>query len=207
VNTAIIESKPQLLLWGNSPARYVILLVAGKAGVGKTTFSKLAQSYLVEKNFMTTILPFANEIKKCAREYFGWDGKKDERGRKLLQQLGTEVGRAYDPDLWVKSFVSSINRGVLHPDFALADDWRFTNEYDYLSKLPEYDVRKILVTSTVRGGLNGDANNHASEHSLPKDLVYYDFIVTNDLTIHDLELDAKAVIDTLLKGVDYDDLD
>ncbi len=48
------------------------------------------------------ILPFAKLLKDFAFE-MGWDGKKDPKGRRLLQLLGTECGRkCISQDIWVK---------------------------------------------------------------------------------------------------------
>ena len=52
-------------------------------------------------NGYPAIISLAAPIKELAEEYFSWDGKKDKKGRRLLQVLGTEAGREYNENLWV----------------------------------------------------------------------------------------------------------
>jgi hypothetical protein len=73
------------------------IAIGGRMQVGKTT----AADRLVERHgFVKYAL--AGPIKEIARTGFGWDGQKDARGRRLLQEIGT-VGRNYAPDLLTAS--------------------------------------------------------------------------------------------------------
>lgn len=106
----------------------MIIAFTGKAGSGKTTIANaLAKSKrLKERGILTNVYSFASEIKRIARVEFGWDGQKDERGRRLLQLLGTEVGRAYDPDIWIKKAFNRIDKSI--DMVSIIDDCRFDNE-------------------------------------------------------------------------------
>lgn len=73
------------------------LAFVGKKESGKT----YACNYLG-----LNILSFAEPVKKIAHQ-LGWDGKKDNKGRKALQLIGTDIGRMLDPDIWVKRFLES----------------------------------------------------------------------------------------------------
>ena len=67
--------------------------IHGPAGSGKTTMAKgLIGALLNHDDATHTILPFAKPVKDVARN-MGWNGEKDEKGRRLLQLLGTECGR------------------------------------------------------------------------------------------------------------------
>lgn len=57
----------------------------------------------------------------------GWDGLKDDRGRKLLQNLGTHTLRAYDPDYWINRLDLDSFPGAVY-----VDDARFPNEIEFL---------------------------------------------------------------------------
>lgn len=82
-----------------------IIGFAGKNNVGKSTIRNgvsiaiLQDKQFRQNNIHTKNTSFAHSLKECARKYFFWDGKKDQRGRRLLQTLGTEVGRWYDPEI------------------------------------------------------------------------------------------------------------
>lgn len=57
---------------------------------------------------------FAFDLKNIAEKYFNWDGEKDDRGRHLLQLLGTEVGRNYFQEIWLCLFAT--RNDLIHPD-------------------------------------------------------------------------------------------
>lgn len=87
--------------------------ITGLAGAGKTyaaTWFKLRTG--------GEIWSFAAEIKRIAA-LMGWNGEKDGRGRKLLQDLGS-AGREYDRQCWVNRMPT--DRAVI------IDDVRYINE-------------------------------------------------------------------------------
>ena len=90
----------------------MIIGIIGKAFSGKSTVAKMVQSVGLENGILFTRIAFADEVKRIARDCLFWDGKKDERGRKLLQILGTECGRGYDPEVWVRHWKNYANRFI-----------------------------------------------------------------------------------------------
>jgi len=101
-----------------------VIGITGKAGAGKTY---LADQLIQRANNQISlhqwnskwavkmhhkVLHFAEPVKEIAKTCFGWDGKKDERGRRLLQLIGTEVGRGYNPDIWVDKARNRLQRIV-----------------------------------------------------------------------------------------------
>lgn len=108
-----------------------LIVLFGKAGVGKdTTYETLKQV-----NEDAIRFAFADEVKRIATDDFGWDGKKDNKGRRLLQVLGTEAGREYNKNIWVdrglKILKDMESKGV---DLVVCTDVRFKNEMDLLKK-------------------------------------------------------------------------
>ena len=78
----------------------MIIGIAGAAGAGKSTVAKTIVDVFGQTH--AKILPFAAPLKKFAID-LGWNGKKDKRGRRLLQLLGADCGRdCIDKDIWVK---------------------------------------------------------------------------------------------------------
>lgn len=75
------------------------LSVSGLAGSGKDTLADiLCELYGYKKDH------FAFDLKFLAEAHFNWDRQKDDRGRDLLQQLGTDVGRDYCRNIWLIKF-------------------------------------------------------------------------------------------------------
>ena len=181
----------------------VVVLVAGKAGSGKSTVSEILDQKLKELGMDNLQYGFADPIKYVAKAFFGWDGQKDEKGRRLLQQIGA-VGREYDQNIWVKHFLNQLDRraGMFPKNFALISDWRFPNELAYLQSNPLLDIVTIRVFG--RGGLEGETSLDVSENSLPEadteslqketEQPYYDFTIENNV---DLEI-LKAKLDLVL---------
>lgn len=178
------------------------ILVSGKAGVGKTTFSNFLVGYLPKNK--TYIIPFALGVKEVARTGFGWNGCKDDEGRKLLQEVGA-VGRRYDKDIWVKQAleVAKYRRYSIH------DDWRFPNELNYFRN-NNINTLTIRIEAPDRESLKGSPlYTDISETSLPSATTevgisanYYDIIIYNnlDISLDTLSLMAREVAcDILLK--------
>lgn len=105
---------------------------SGPSGSGKTT----AAEYLVEQVGGVKV-SFATSLKDAAR-MLGWDGMKDQRGRKYLQLLGQTV-RSYDPLFWVKAALEEVS--MIEDQFPsgdvgiFIDDMRFPNEADKLREV------------------------------------------------------------------------
>lgn len=84
-----------------------IFLVSGKARHGKDTAAGI-----LNEEFSFQRVAFADTLKMEAVK-LGWDGKKDEKGRRLLQELGRQR-REEDIDYWVKRAIDTIaNRRFL----------------------------------------------------------------------------------------------
>ena len=67
-----------------------ILLLTGRAGSGKDTFCDLA----TRSGVNVARHAFADSLKRLAFNA-GWDGVKDEKGRRLLIDLGNSI-RSYN---------------------------------------------------------------------------------------------------------------
>jgi hypothetical protein len=187
-------------------------MVGGKAGVGKSTFSGFALDYAKSHYNLehSAIFPFAFGVKDVATRCFGWDGKKDDRGRELLQDVG-KTGRAYNINIWVKKLLDKFYGMEYYSDVVLIDDWRFPNEGQYIEiNEPSFKVVHIRIESPEREILKGKkAYDDVSETSLPSvevdynigypyyviDDEHYDYVVANTGSLDDLNDIAKAIMD------------
>lgn len=98
--------------------------ITGKMRVGKTTVAR----YL-ETKYGFHVKGFADPIKDFAKE-LGWDGGKDEKGRALLQNIGT-IARDYNERFWIDKLVSDIE-GI---EKIVIDDMRMVLEHEELEKI------------------------------------------------------------------------
>lgn len=162
-----------------------IFCISGKAQHGKDTTANFMCEALEEKGKSVLIFHYADLLKYIAKQYFGWDGVKDENGRKLLQELGTDVIRKKNPDYWVMFAVGFLRLFIDRWDYVLIPDCRFPNEINVL-KEAGFDVTHIRVKRpNFDNGLTPEQQWHPSEIAL--DNIKADQIITNAGTLNDLK--------------------
>jgi hypothetical protein len=183
--------------------RTVIILVSGKAGVGKTTFADFVMKNLppdVKK--YSAKGAFATVVKQVAK-MMGWNGQKDDNGRKLLQNVGN-VGREYNSDTWVGTLINFLMEVNIIPlDLIIIDDWRFPNELNwFLNKPNEYKVYTVRISAPSREMLRGTPYyNDVSETSLPDESSNYNYYIDNEGSLEALEQAAKDVLENVFMFV------
>lgn len=156
-----------------------VLLIGGKAGAGKDTVANF-----IQHNFPNVKrLALADPIKSIAFS-MGWDGDKDEKGRRLLQHLG-QVGREYNENMWVADAVWRINLNQLSTDNNLfvISDFRFPNEYSVLKETFS-DVVTLNIVGRQRE-MEDSLWKDVSENSLSD--FKFDYTLVNSGTLSDLE--------------------
>ena len=167
----------------------LLLLLSGKAGAGKDTFADSIASLGFHK------YSFAKALKDEASRG-GWDGAKDERGRLLLQQLGT-VWRNYEPDHWIRRLQESIRH-----DMVAITDCRYRNEISLMSKWGYqngYNVATVRIDrSDHDNGLSPEARSHPSECELDGDA--FDVVVYNYGPLLDFCANARWVVRCIVSG-------
>ncbi len=93
-------------------------------------------------------------------------------GRRLLQLLGTEVGRAYDPDMWVKIALCKAERShKLGAKVVMASDLRFDSEFLAIKRSGGKIIR-------ITRGSPAESYSHSSEGNHWK--WEADYVLTND---------------------------
>lgn len=167
-----------------------VIVISGSAGHGKDTFAKFLEKLLSENGKSVLITHYGDLLKYICRTFFGWNGEKDEKGRTLLQHVGTEQVRSRKPDYWV-SFVADI-LSLFHDkwDYVLIPDARFPNEINYL-KEKGFDVIHVRVVRPGYSILTPEQSRHLSETALNG--VKEDYTVMNDLGYEKLKNEAKKL--------------
>ncbi len=173
-----------------------IVCISGKAQNGKDTTAQMLKEELEANGKRVLITHYGDLLKYICKTFFGWDGKKDEKGRSLLQYVGTEKVRAVSPDYWV-NFIASI-LSIFHDewDYVLIPDCRFPNEYEIFQS---YDMDAILLRverPNFVSPLTEEQQQHLSETALDD----YDFkaVIYNYGTLDDLRSNVRSFMDWCL---------
>lgn len=159
-----------------------VILISGKARHGKDTAARVLKRCALMNNKTALIIRYADILKYVCKEYFGWNGKKDSKGRTLLQQVGTELVRVNNPDAWVNCVIELVKGFGNKFDYILIPDTRFPNEieawkdtgFKYTSlRVDRYNEDMTLFDN----GLTEEQKNHLSEIAL--DNYKFDFKICN----------------------------
>ena len=78
-----------------------IITISAKAGGGKDTTALQIQNQLEDMGYSVLITHYADLLKYICKEFWDWDGQKNDEGRTLLQRVGTDTVRKQNPDYWV----------------------------------------------------------------------------------------------------------
>ncbi len=160
----------------------IVIAFCGRLNSGKGVASEI-----LEKEFGFAPMAFADPLKQIVHQLFnipkeelwGPSEKRMKRTRTILQQLGTEFGRKFDPDVWIKqtharlrkwefsgidicNLLPSIN--VEEPRVVITD-LRFPNEAKLIAEKWNSPIIKIERSSVER---QGEAHQHESETAIAK---------------------------------------
>jgi hypothetical protein len=178
-------------------SKQTIITFSGKAQHGKDSSADILKRLLESKGHRVLRVNMADKLKFIARQYMGWDGKKDERGRTILQLLGTEKIRAIFPNYWVDNAISIARIFEDDYEYILVGDCRFPNEiHRWVSE--GYHVVPIHVKRTnFDNGLTEEQQKHKSETALDE---YRFFVYLTAKNLIELENEIITKVMPLLEG-------
>lgn len=175
-----------------------VICISGHARNGKDTTAELIQKTLWGYGYRVLITHYGDLLKYLCSSLFEWDGKKDERGRHLLQYIGTDVVRKRDPDFWVSFVVKVLDLFNDQWDYVIIPDTRFPNEIEVM-KAAGHEVIHLRVTRPgFSSGLTEQQMQHSSETSL--DGAEPDYTISNDGSYVDLTLKVLRFVQNYLKA-------
>ena len=165
----------------------VVIAISGKAGHGKDTVARLMMEELIDRlpESRVLITHYADLLKYICTALFGWNGKKDEAGRTLLQYVGTDVVRKENPNYWVDFVADMLKFFGGNWDFVIIPDARFPNEVTRLQE-KGLDVCHVrVVRPEFDSGLSDKQKAHASETAM--DSLLPDYVMMNSGDLMDLQ--------------------
>lgn len=176
-----------------------IICISGKSGSGKDTYAGFLAEEMRSDGYKVLVVHYADLLKFVCKQFFDWDGEKDEHGRWLLQYIGTDVVRAHDKNLWADTLMRLLVclDGFAEWDYVIIPDTRFENEIDAVTAngFPLVHIR--MERDNYESGLTDEQKNHPSEIGL--DDAVYDYIIENDGGLKELR-DAAITTIVALTG-------
>lgn len=181
-----------------------VLLISGKQGSGKSTTAQAVCESLKYQGRRVGIFKFADPIyemhdqvlkvlTKYQEPHTGLDGR-------LLQLLGTEWGRAKNPDMWVNLLRSRLKALVGAYELVIVDDLRFPNELKLCDGLRNIDrvfkVRLFAEESIRRErALKWRPTDHESEVALDgHDAAFDARFNSGEIPTHELVLFIRRLL-------------
>lgn len=177
--------------FGMVRSKVKVITISGYAQAGKDLSAQLIKEKMALRGKKVLILHYGDYLKFIAKEYFGWDGKKDEKGRTLLQWLGTDFVRNRYPTFWVDIICNFIKVFIDEYDYFCICDARFPNEISIMKQ--NFDTLAIHVTRlNFDNGLTEEQKNHPSEKAL--DGYVFDYEVVSETGKDNLSVEIDKLI-------------
>ena len=152
-----------------------IVTISGKAESGKDTLANMMISHCEDAGYKACIVHYDPLLKYLAKQYFGWDGVKDEQGRQLLQHLGTDIVRANNKFFWVEMAYAIIASVLCEFDVVFIPDARFPNEIDFWKKRNGLLASVKVERPGYSNHLTEEQQRHPSETALEN--YVFDYVV------------------------------
>lgn len=181
---------------------FKIVGLIGKYNSGKDT----AADMFVDWGF--TKIAFAEPLKRILHEHFevppeelwGESHQRSERTRKMLQHLGTDFAREFDPNIWVNKLVrriEDIRSKNMTRSGVVVSDVRFPNEAGALLGMGGKLIKIIRKDNELY--TDEKIKKHYSETAI--DTIPSSFIdveIFNDGTLAEFKQTVEQIIKTIL---------
>lgn len=178
----------------------MILGLGGYAGAGKDAFAdcmmnhnavwkKTYMSYALEQALLALDPYVDGNLTRYSELHsvVGYtDSKNNQEVRRLLQRLGTEVGRSmFGENVWVDKMMDVASEHA----FVIVTGIRYPNEIDAV-------VDSGGTTAWVSRPGVGPINSHSSDNTVKPDL--FDHHIENDGSLEDLQIIAARFSDRII---------
>lgn len=153
-----------------------------------------AVEYL-RKQYNFRRIAFADKIKEVCYNC-GWDGKKDDKGRELLINVGMSF-RKYNPNIWVDLAIKDAKATIKEGYPVAISDCRFTNEIEHLRK--EFTRTRVIHIGLTSYEL-GDASVKNDESQIEFDDMKCDYYICTTSDKNKLYKELDKIVESISKG-------
>lgn len=169
-----------------------VICISAKAQHGKDTSAAILKEIYEANGKRVLITHYADLLKYICKNFFGWNGEKDDYGRTLLQQVGTNIVCAKQPDFWVDFIINILKLFDSMWDIVIIPDCRFVNEIEKMRA--NFDTTVIrIVRPNFDNGLSESQQQHLSETAL--DNYEFDAVIYNNGSLSELKHALSKFVD------------
>ncbi len=173
-----------------------IVLISGHARSGKDYIANKLKDYIInEQNQTCVITHYADTLKDFCRINFGYQDKKDQNEREMLQTIGTDIGRRNYENTWVDIIIALIKGVGCEYDYILIPDARFPNEIQKV--IDTFGKDKVKTVRVSRIGEKSDLTDEQKHHQSETALDEWKF----DIVIYNHEEEGYTTIPTLYSDI------
>ena len=172
-----------------------VFLISGKARHGKDTTGNFLQEAYEEKGYKVCRSQISKYLKVYAKDYFGWDGTEENKPRKLLQELGTDIIREKlnKPRFFIDRTIEDIEILGNFFDVMIITDIRLPLEINAIKDNVKDVVSVNIERINFESPLTVSEQKHKIENAM-EDFKDYDYQITND-TLDKLKLSAYEIVE------------
>ncbi len=171
-----------------------VILIAGKAGSGKTYLGEQIVSYAITKNKRALQTEYSKYIKLYAKEIIGYDGSREKKPRKFLQDLGAFIRFGLkDEHFFTRRMLEDFRVYENYYDLVVVSDVRLEKEIEDI-KNSKYDVITIQVKNKEsQKNMTEEEKTHQTELEL-ENYSAFDYKLENKEN-NDLTELAKQIVE------------
>lgn len=175
-----------------------IIMLAGKARVGKDTTASYIKEYASNHNLTVVNLQFSYYIKMYAKLLTNWDGSEEAKPRTLLQQLGTDIIRdKIDNYFFIKRIIDDIKVLTYFADIITISDTRLPEELDEIFNTYKNVTKINIIRNNYDNNLNNSETKHRTETSLDN-YTNYNYIIENNGTLEELKTKTINILKNII---------
>lgn len=161
-----------------------VILISAKAQHGKDYCANIFKEELEKTGKKVLITHYADLLKYICKAFFAWDGNKDQKGREILQKVGTDKIRKLNENYWVTFIKTILTMFQDEWDYVLIPDTRFPNEIVQMNS-NFWDTYSIRINRpNFKSNLTDQQKTHESEIALDN-YNKFDFYIENNKNVKD----------------------
>jgi len=128
-----------------------IFLISGKASSGKTMLGELIVKYAENNGLRAVQTEYSKYLKLYAKELIGYDGSRENKPRKFLQDLGSFIRYDLaDEHFFTRRMLEDFNIYEAFCDIAIVSDVRLIKEIEDIKKSRYRDVISVKGLGKIK---------------------------------------------------------